>query len=92
MKQILGDPQVHQMNVDTVIALDSKLGLVERVISQSRLHQQVKRALIMMHQDYPRFFEELESNSRLQVQREWRGVKCSWNLPKSTSKNKLWRC
>lgn len=63
--------------------------VVEWVISHPRLRQ-VKRALIMMHQDYPRFFEELESNSRLQV---WFGVwfgvfKCLfWDLqpPKNTS-------
>lgn len=56
--------------------------VVEWVISHPRL-QQVKRALIMMHQDYPRFFEELESNSRLQVWfGAWFGVfKCFfWNL------------
>lgn len=67
--------------------------VVEWVISHPRL-QQVKRALIMMHQDYPRFFEELESNSRLQV---WFGVwfgvfKCLfWNL-QPPKKHQLSRC
>eukprot|EP00434_Breviolum_minutum_P019198 symbB.v1.2.016921.t1/scaffold1304.1/size242089/15 len=53
--------------VGGVVKEDQKVLLEDEHVKQILGDPQVKRALIMMHQDYPRFFEELESNSRLQV-------------------------
>jgi len=53
--------------VGGIVKDDQKSLLEDETVKQILGDPQVKRAMILMHQDYDRFFEDFKSNTRLQV-------------------------
>eukprot|EP00435_Cladocopium_sp_Y103_P073480 s63_g43.t2 len=53
--------------VGGIVKDDQKTLLEDETVKQILGDPQVKRAMILMHQDYDRFFEDFKENTRLQV-------------------------